>query len=156
MNYYSYGSNMNEKRMAERGVLFRNPQKAILHGFEFVINKKSKTNPSIGFANIRRREGSDVEGVLYDVVDMSKLDRFEGFPTHYDKIIVRVETEDGVVDALTYIANQEWIQDDLKTTQAYKNNILEGKKYLSEKYYEKLKRIILVKKKSDVDFEKDD
>ena len=59
------------------------------------------------------------------------------------------------VNAFVYIANENWITDGLKTTQDYKNNILEGKEFLSEDYYNKLNELIQVVN-SNVNAEKDD
>jgi hypothetical protein len=92
----------------------------------------------MGFANIRLNENSFVEGVLYDVDDLTNLDKWEGYPKHYNKKIVKVNG----VDAIVYIASEDWIAENLKATKEYKNIILDGKKYLSEEYYNKLNEII--------------
>ena len=79
INYYSYGSNMNDKRMTDRGVNFLSKEKGTLKGYKFIINKKSQKNPNIGFANIIKNESSDVEGIIYEVLeeDLIKLDKYE-------------------------------------------------------------------------------
>lgn len=140
MKYYSYGSNMSEKRMISRGVNFYKKETGILKGYRFVINKMSQKDNKIGFANIIKDENSEVEGIVYDINDndILKIDRFEGFPTHYSREIHKINNEDCVV----YIANTNWTSlNELNTTQEYKNHILEGKEYLSEKYYNKLLEI---------------
>lgn len=140
MNYFAYGSNMNEKRMIERGVNFLSKEKGTLKGYRFVINKKSQKNPNIGFANIIEDATSEVEGIIYEVTyeNIKKLDVFEGAPKHYKREVKIINDKQCVV----YIANNNWISDnELETTDEYKNHILEGKNFLSEKYYNKLLEI---------------
>jgi gamma-glutamylcyclotransferase (GGCT)/AIG2-like uncharacterized protein YtfP len=140
MNYFAYGSNMNEKRMTERGVNYTKKEKGTLKGYRFIVNKKSQKNPSIGFANIVEDINSEVEGIIYEVNhdDILKLDGFEGYPKHYKREIKIINDKQVVV----YIANDNWTtNNELETTEEYKNHILEGKTFLSEKYYNKLLEI---------------
>ena len=140
MNYFAYGSNMNDNRMTERGVNFLSKEKGTLKGYRFIINKKSQKNPNIGFANIIRDDNSEVEGIIYEVSqeDILKLDKFEGFPRHYRREIFIINDKECII----YIANDEWTSiNELIATEEYKNHILEGKNFLSEKYYKKLLEI---------------
>lgn len=140
MKYFAYGSNLNPKRMIDRGVNFTSREKGILNGYKFIINKKSQKIPNVGFANIIKDDNSFVEGVVYEVKveDILKLDRFEGSPKHYRREIMIINNEQVVV----YIANDAWTtNDDLQTTEEYKNHILEGKEYLSEDYFKLLLEI---------------
>lgn len=140
MNYFAYGSNMNIKRMLERGVFFSSKEKGTLKGYKFIINKKSQKNPNIGFANIIRDDNSEVEGIIYEVSenDILKLDKYEGYPKHYNRVTYIINNKECVI----YIANQEWTSvNELESTEEYKNHILEGKEFLSENYYKKLLEI---------------
>jgi gamma-glutamylcyclotransferase (GGCT)/AIG2-like uncharacterized protein YtfP len=141
MNYYAYGSNMNSNRMIERGVYFISKRKGTLKGYKLLINKISQKNPNIGFANIVPDINSEVEGIIYEIKDedILKLDKFEGTSNgHYRREIHNI---DGL-DCVVYIANLNWTTlNELNTTQEYKNHILEGKEFLSEKYYNKLLEI---------------
>jgi len=140
MYYYAYGSNMNEKRMTDRGVNFISKEKGTLEGYKFVVNKKSQKNPHIGFANIIEDKDSKVEGVIYELnhTDIKKLDRFEGYPRHYYRKIININNKECVV----YIANMNWTtENELPTSKDYKNHILEGKTYLTNEYYNKLLEI---------------
>ena len=140
MKYFAYGSNMSQKRMIERGVQFSGKEKGILKGYHFVVNKKSFKDERVGFANIIKDPNSEVEGIVYELPheEIHKLDRFEGYPKHYRREFLKINNEDTVV----YIANDLWISsDELRTTEEYKNHILEGKEYLSENYYNKLLEI---------------
>lgn len=140
MNYFAYGSNMNESRMTNRGVNYISKEKGTLKGYRFTINKMSQKNNSIGFANVVKDPNSEVEGIIYEVnhADILKLDKFEGFPRHYRREILDINNKQVIV----YIANQKWTtQNELGTTEEYKNHILEGKDFLSENYYQKLLEI---------------
>jgi len=140
MNYFAYGSNLNDKRMTERGVNFLSKEKGSIKGYRFIINKKSQKNPNIGFANIIKDNFSHVEGIIYEVnqEDILKLDKFEGYPKHYRRENHIINNKDCII----YIANDEWTSiNELNATEEYKNHILEGKEFLSETYYKKLLEI---------------
>ena len=70
-----------------------------------------------------------------------KLDKFEGAPVHYQKEIITVNTEDGPVNAIVYIANPNMIRENLKPSQEYLNHLLGGKDLLTESYYSVLSKI---------------
>lgn len=148
MKYFSYGSNMSEKRMVNRGLQPSNKQLAFLDNYKFIINKRSYKNPNIGYANVVEREGSVVEGILYEVKDneIQLLDRFEGYPKHYDRKILNLRLSNGtLVEGVVYIANFGWTSPrQLKTTSEYKNFILEGKDWISKNYYDFLNESIII------------
>jgi len=64
MKYFAYGSNMNPERMRQRGIKFSKREHAILEGWKLVFNKIASRNPNKGYANIERKEGSIVKGIL--------------------------------------------------------------------------------------------
>lgn len=144
--YFAYGSNMDQKRMNDRECKFKNVQKATLKDFEIVFNKKSLKIPNVTFANIIPNSKSVVEGMLYTVEkDKIKfLDKFEGYPRHYDRKEILVESEGKEIMAWVYIAQKEWIGNG-HPTREYLNFILEGKDFLSESYYNMLKNTITMK-----------
>lgn len=139
--YFAYGSNMNPRRMSERGINIVKPISCSLAGYKLIFNKKAKDG-AFAYANIQIScEDDFVEGILYQLSneDIKKLDRFEGFPNHYDKKSLSVVCSDGKnVQALTYIANGNMIKNGLKPKKEYLNHLLAGKDYLSEKYYKSL------------------
>jgi len=147
MLYFAYGSNMNSKRMLDRGVKFLKKEIGFLYDYKFIINKKSYKNPNIGYANIIKKKNSIVEGILYTIneYDIKKLDKYEGYPKHYDKKILDIISNNNIVKSITYIANKNWITNkQLKTTKDYKNHILEGKDILSKEYLKKLNESIKI------------
>ena len=137
MKYFAYGSNMNEQRMIDRGLTPSFKTVALLENFEFLMNKKSLKLPGVGFANIEPKNSHAVEGILYTVTEdeIKMLDKFEGYPKHYDRVEVTVSTLEGNEFAIAYIAKPEWvIKEGLKTSKEYKGHIIEGSKFLTPEY----------------------
>jgi len=144
VKYFAYGSNMDPDRMRERGVFFTERRRAILEGWKLLFNKVSSRNPSEGFANIEREEGSVVEGILYEIrdSDLEKLDSYEGCPEHYVRIRVRVKLDDGSeVEAVTYVANPSKVRSGLKPSREYLSHLLKGCDLLSKEYCERLRKL---------------
>ncbi len=86
-------------------------------------------------------EDGVVEGIVYEVFDydIDCLDHREGYPTHYDRKMLKVKLDDGTsVKAITYIAQPGKVKKNLKPTKEYLAHLLKGKKYMSEEYYERL------------------
>jgi gamma-glutamylcyclotransferase len=141
MKYFAYGSNMSIERLKDRKINWTTREKGIIKGYKLVINKRSKKNPNIGFANIVEDENSIVEGIIYDIPDEDVyiLDKYEGVNNnHYYKTYMYINNE----SVLVYIANGSWLSDkELETTEEYKNFILEGKEFLSKEYINKLLEI---------------
>jgi len=146
--YYAYGSNMSQLRMEKRGLIPTHKQVAFLDNYEFIINKRSYKNPKIGYANVKPKEGSIVEGILYEVEDneLQMLDRFEGAPKHYSREMLNLRLSNGTtIEGVVYIANFGWTSPrQLKTTPEYKNFILEGKDWISKNYYDFLNESIII------------
>jgi len=142
MRYFAYGSNMNAERMRERGVRFCRRERAILEGYRLVFNKIASRDRKEGYANIVKDKDSHVEGVLYEIVDedIQKLDRYEGYPCHYDRQKLKVKLAGGeTVEAVVYIANEKMTAEGLKPTKEYLNHLLKGRDILSKEYCEKLR-----------------
>ena len=114
MYYFAYGSNMTIRRLQERGL---QPTATVGVGYinhwRFKFNKKSYKNPEIGFANIEPFWGERVYGVIFGLrdEDLIKLDKFEGYPKHYQRTELHVNwgRDDGSgYNCVTYIANRKW------------------------------------------------
>lgn len=141
MWYFAYGSNMSKNRMRSRNVRFSKRRHAVLKGWRLEFNKIASHNRREGYANIVRDENSTVEGVLYEIPDsdLQKLDQCEGYPSHYNRIEVEVQLDNGSkVRALTYVANPEKVKSGLKPSKEYLSYLLEGSDLLSEEYRRKL------------------
>ncbi len=144
MKYFAYGSNMDPDRMKKRGILFSKREHAILKGFRLEFNKIVLKNLNEGKANIVKDNKESVEGVLYEIEedDLRKLDKFEGYPTHYRREDVNVILDSGeIVKATTYIAQSNMTRGGLKPTKKYLSHLLKGCDLLSKEYCEKLKRV---------------
>lgn len=100
MKYFSYGMNTNLGSMAMRCPKARSLGAAVLphYGFEF----KS-------FATVTPKMHDKVHGVLWEISEdcEKSLDRLEGYPTYYGKIIVWVEHEGELVPCMTYLMYPE-------------------------------------------------
>ena len=143
MKYFAYGSNMDPDQMRERGINFSKREHAILEGWRLKFNKVASRNPKEGYANIEKNGDSSVEGILYTIqdLDIEKLDRYEGYPHHYEKLRVRVKLDDGgEEEAITYIAKSDKVKEGLKPSKDYLNHLLKGCDLLSEEYCEKLRK----------------
>lgn len=145
MKYFAYGSNMNPERMRQRRINFSKREWAVLKGWRLEFNKMASSNPNEGYANIVRANitRDSVEGILYEISgeDIKNLDRYEGYPNHYDKINVKLELNGGSeVEAITYIAQPDKTRNGLKPSREYLNHLLKGCDLLSEEYCDKLRK----------------
>ena len=143
MYYFAYGSNMDKSRMEERSCVFKTATSAVLKEYKLVFNKRSFKDPTMGFGNIEKNENSIVEGILYELDDsmIHILDKYEGYPKHYNRVKLTVNTSTKIIEADVYIANTEWISENLTPSAEYLSHFLAGEKYLSSKYFEDLKKV---------------
>ena len=82
-----------------------------------------------------------VEGCLYDILDtdISTLDAYERYPSHYDRKTLPVRLNDGnTVQAAVYVAQPDKVKAGLKPAKEYLDHLLLGKDILSSAYYKKL------------------
>lgn len=121
--YFAYGSNMLERRIRAKD---RAPSARVL-GTGYVVGRRLK------FDKVSRADGSGkcdaewtgsemdrVYGVVYEIArhDKNALDRVEGLGNGYEERTVAVETGDGVVEAVAYIATRK--ERDLRPYHWYK------------------------------------
>ena len=137
--YFAYGSNMDPGRMRLRGICFSSRTKAILRDWVLVFNKIKKDSSSVGYANIEPAPNACVEGILYEVADICKLDPFEGVPTHYKRSTLNIEVDGGLSTAEVYIAVPQKTLPGLKPTKDYLAHLIAGSDLLSADYAAKLK-----------------
>lgn len=137
--YFAYGSNMDFKRLEERKVSFELIGLGFLEDYALKFNKIASKRSGVGYANIVKQKGSRVEGLLFSIANIEKLDRFEGYPTHYKKEILKIQHANSVVDATVYVAAADWVSEFLKPERVYLNRLLSAKDFLSEAYFDFLK-----------------
>jgi gamma-glutamylcyclotransferase (GGCT)/AIG2-like uncharacterized protein YtfP len=143
VKYFAYGSNMNPKRMKERGINYSSREFAYLENFKLVFNKKAQKGNYV-FANIQPTNNEIVEGALYEFPDeeLKLLDDFESYPRHYyRKEIVVINNANDEIQAWVYIAQPAHVVEGLFPQREYLNHILAGKDLLSASYFQKLNQI---------------
>lgn len=102
--YMAYGSNLNLKQMK-----FRCPTAKVIgigevKGYELLF----KGSPYGAFATIEPKEGAKVPVLIWEVgpEDENNLDRYEGYPKHYGKEMLPVDTVNGVENVMVYIMTE--------------------------------------------------
>jgi len=145
--YFAYGSNMDIEQMKERKIEFESYKKGVLDGYRLKFNKISSRSSIEGYANIVKDQKSSVEGICYKInnKDLSKLDKCEGVPNHYErkKIKIKIENKKNLKEidnVITYIAHPDKIGENLKPRKEYLNHLLQAKSLLSDDYYQMLKK----------------
>ncbi len=109
MYYFAYASNLNRKQMAERAPGSKLKFSAVLPNYKLIFVGWSRQWKG-GVASIKPFKGEKVKGAVYEVTDsdLKKLDRYEDYPTSYNRFNVMVWTDDGdPVEAVTYIKNEQ-------------------------------------------------
>ena len=155
--YFAYGSNLNQEDLDKwcknKGycpIKFSSWKRAKLKDYALVFNVYSNSR-KCGVANIERKKGEVVEGVLFIITkeDLDKLDVKEGArgkKRKYEHHKISVETEEGkeVKNVITYwVPKEKTTQDFIKPSKEYLNIIIEGaERYgLSKEWIDKLKQI---------------
>lgn len=123
--YFAYGVNLNKDVLRKRIGDWKISKKAILEGYTLCFSVYSKSWKG-GVADIREMEGSRVYGAVYLITEeqLNMLDRYEGVPNTYMRRKVKVITEDGVIDAITYVATNP--KGYVKPSIEYLSNIIKG------------------------------
>jgi gamma-glutamylcyclotransferase (GGCT)/AIG2-like uncharacterized protein YtfP len=96
MLYFAYASNLSKEYMMSRCPNATAVKKVALKNYKLVFNE---------LADIIQHEEDHVLGALYVISkqDLEELDRLEGYPDLYDRIVVEVEDENGgKYDAFAY------------------------------------------------------
>jgi len=103
--YFAYGSNLNHKQMLERCPDSKPGFLATLHNYKLVFVGWSRQWRG-GVASIKSFKGERVLGAIYEISerDLRRLDKYEGYPSNYNRLKVTVFSEDGKpIEAITYI-----------------------------------------------------
>lgn len=137
--YFGFASSLSERKMKERGAKFLSRESAVLPGFRLEFSSNWKDD-GFGYANIVLDEGSEVHGALY-VCEKGTLDSLDREHIHegnrFRRVIVQVETKNGeAVNAVAYRANKEFVNKQLKPSEVYLNEILEGEDIIPKDYAE--------------------
>lgn len=117
MNYFAYGSNMDQDQMRERcpnSILIR---KAVLKNYKLDFLEYSPRWQG-GCADVIPDNKSEVWGLLYEVSksDIQELDKFEGNPDFYRRYTMQVEL-DGIeteAEVYTLVTKKSFIKPTLR------------------------------------------
>ncbi|GHC30798.1 gamma-glutamylcyclotransferase [Kushneria pakistanensis] len=140
--YFAYGSNMNVARMQARVGDTRRMLAATLRHWQLYFDKASRIE-GVAHANVRREEGSHVEGVLYELKHPSQIrdmDPFEGHPVEYCRQVEMIDTADGPLAAWVYVALPEKTALGRIPAREYMAHLLAGEDFLSQTYVERLRQ----------------
>ncbi len=102
--YFAYGSCMNEADFRRTCSTAKDMGTAQLPGYQLRFNGYSAARRG-GIANVERKKGAVVEGVLWQIVDPQERKRLrarEGAPHVYREELIRVRVADGWTWAFTY------------------------------------------------------
>lgn len=103
--YFAYGSNLNRNQMTERCPESKPMFVATLPNYKLVFAGWSREWKG-GVATIKLERGAKVLGAIYDITEreLRRLDSYEGYPSSYNRIKIRVFNEDGdAMEAITYV-----------------------------------------------------
>ena len=124
--YFAYGSNMNLDQMEYRCPAARVVETVRLEDHRLAFCGRPEGN---GVATIFPEEGSQVEGVLWEITPgcEKSLDGYEGYPYLYGKQTVRVRNQAGMeMDVMAYVMNAPYKETLSSPSRLYLDGILEG------------------------------
>jgi len=87
-----------------------------------------------------------VEGIIYKINEecRDELDYWEGYPDNYQRPDMLVESDNGELNCVVYIANPTKVKEGLKPTKKYLSLLLEGRDFLSPKYISFLEKVTTI------------
>lgn len=99
--YIAYGSNLNLPQMAHRCPTAKVVGKSEIKDYELLFRGARRG----GVATVEPKEGSSVPVLLWDIkpTDEMALDRYEGYPTLYQKQTLNLELDGRSVEAMVYV-----------------------------------------------------
>jgi cation transport regulator ChaC len=134
--YFSYGSNMDARRMRARVGDFESRAWAVLENYRIDFAKRATATdvPDAAFATIIADPDARTEGTVYRVTEaqLDAMDRHEGVPEHYQRKHVTLRLTDGRrVESLTYAANPRHCAPGLKPPRFYLYHFFQASDLLS-------------------------
>ena len=99
--YIAYGSNLNREQMAERCPTAKVIGTGVIKDYELLFRGRRNS----AFATVEPKVGSQVPVLIWEIgkEDEWALNRYEGYPRHYGKENLTVETENGTESIMAYI-----------------------------------------------------
>ena len=130
--YFAYGSNMNPRRVRQRGLRVRAIERAAIPGLALCFDKSARDHAGRSHANLVAARDARTEGVLYTLCgeeDILRMDGFERAPINYSREAVVVETPRGPRRAWTYFANPAVRRGGLRPDLAYLEHLRSGRPF---------------------------
>ena len=95
--YVAYGSNMDLNQMVFRCPNSRYYGTGVIEDYRLMYKSR--------YATIEPEKDYKVPVVIFEIskADETMLDRYEGYPTFYEKKMIKVKMEDKIVEAMVYI-----------------------------------------------------
>ena len=133
MHYFAYGSNMLKNRLENQGnrvtpkigsVIDKGAAK--LSGYKITFNNLSALDGS-GKTNIIQDEKAIAWGVIYELAydQIERLDRIE---KGYKRIPIVVDYNNEQIEVDTYLATEDYVQENLFPTTEYLELLIQGAK----------------------------
>ena len=127
--YFAYGSNLSVDQKESRTGTIRRAISCRLSGYRFAFNKRGLDGTMR--ASIVEDESEEVWGVAFlcDEAAMANLDVFEGVAGgHYGRLAIEVIStpDEARIDAVTYVAGEEFICPEGEPSREYLDRIIEG------------------------------
>jgi len=99
--YIAYGSNLNLEQMAERCPTAKVVGKGELQDYELLFRGRRYG----AFATVEPKKGASVPVLIWEIgpEDERRLDMYEGYPSHYGKSELVVETSNGKESIMVYV-----------------------------------------------------
>lgn len=123
--YFAYGSNLMKSQMRERCPDSEPIQKAQLRGWKLTFRcRNGEVDKAV--ANIEPSENGIVHGAVYKISsskDWETLDRYEGFPSSYNR---QKLTTDGGMEVVVYIMTEGSRPNYGKPSGEYENKVRVG------------------------------
>lgn len=128
MKYFAYGSNLYWPRMKARVPSARFCAVGKLNGHVLEFHKKGADGSAKCNAYPTGRLVDEMYGVVFDIhaSERSILDDIEGLGRGYDDTQIEVITDTATLEAFTYTAQPDFIDDTLKPLLWYKRYVVEG------------------------------
>ncbi|MDJ0269980.1 MAG: gamma-glutamylcyclotransferase [Aigarchaeota archaeon] len=125
MWYFAYGANLDREMLRRIIGGWSSEKKAWLRGFSIKFDAYS-TSWRGGVADIVEDPDGIVYGAVYQLEEeqLKTLDRYEGVPTMHARRIVVVETEEGQLEAVTYVVSNP--RGRVAPSQQYLSSMIRG------------------------------
>ena len=140
--YFGYGSNMSTQYLVKRRKIIPvSSNVGVLEGYQLIMNMGGPNFLEPSFANIRKRKGYSVEGVVHEIYekDLQKIVNTEGEDYEVVTLLIYVSGKKKTAYTLIYKTNET---KDIPPSKRYLKILVRAAKEnnLSESYIKNLER----------------